>query len=427
MAGYPQPAGQLRARQEKARIMPPLPERADIVIIGAGQAGFQVATSLRQKRFEGSILLLGDECYAPYHRPPLSKAALKEGMNEATLWLRPEAFYETQKIDLRRGMRVAAIDRAGQQVRTADGHRIGYGSLVLATGARARPLPDKLAAADQAIHVLRSLDNAHALQPLLKPGLHVAIIGAGYIGLEVAASARHLGAEVVVIDREARLLARTASPIIAAHMQNLHARHGVRFQLADTIEKLANGEIVCGSGTRVRADLVVVGIGVLANDELAAEAGLDVQDGILADLQGRTSDPAIYAAGDCARHAHAGFGESVRFESVQSAIDQGKVVASSILGEAAQHHAVPWFWSDQYDAKLQMVGVVPGTANGGTQAFIKGDPASGSFAVYHLDAQRLVALEAVNAPHDFVLARKQIGPDAVMDEAAMEGLVGIGR
>ncbi|MBO6674812.1 MAG: FAD-dependent oxidoreductase [Rhizobiales bacterium] len=398
---------------------------ADVVIIGSGQAGFQVASSLRQKRFDGSIVLVGDEPYPPYHRPPLSKAALKEGLNEATLWYRPEAFYAAQKIEERRGVRAVSIDRAAKQVTLDDGSVIGYGHLVLATGARARTLPPVMGVPEDAIFTLRTLDDAHALQPKLRPGVHVAVIGAGYIGLEVAASARQLGAEVAVVDQAARAMQRTASPTISVHFQNLHVAHGVRFQLADTVAGLGEDPsfraLACESGAELPFDIVVAGIGVIPNDDLARDAGLDVEDGILADARGRTNDPDVFAAGDCAQHVHSGFAERVRFESVQSAIDQGKVVAAAILGEDDQHSAVPWFWSDQYDAKLQVVGVPTSDC----ASFIKGDPASGSFAVYHMRGEDPVAVEAINAPHDFVVARKTVGTDRPLDEDTLAALVPI--
>jgi 3-phenylpropionate/trans-cinnamate dioxygenase ferredoxin reductase subunit len=398
---------------------------ADVVIVGAGQAGFQVAASLRQKRFDGSIVMVGDEPYPPYHRPPLSKAALKDGLNEAALWYRPDAFYEAQKIEERRGVRVESIDRAAKQITLDDGSQLGYGSLVLATGARARTLPPVMGVPEDAIFTLRTLDDAHALQPKLKPGVHVAVVGAGYIGLEVAASARQLGAEVAVLDQAARAMQRTASPTISAHFQNLHVSHGVRFQLADTVAGVGRDPdfraIVCESGAELPFDIVVAGIGVTPNDDLARAAGIEVEDGILADAQGRTSDPNVFAAGDCARHVHAGFAEKVRFESVQSAIDQGKVVAAAILGQDDTHSAVPWFWSDQYDAKLQVVGIPASDCT----SFIKGDPASGSFAVYHMRGDDPVAVEAVNAPHDFVVARKTVGTDRPLDQETLDALVPI--
>ncbi|MEQ8656087.1 MAG: FAD-dependent oxidoreductase [Hyphomicrobiales bacterium] len=398
---------------------------ADVLIIGAGQAGFQVAVSLRQKRFEGTILMVGDEPYPPYHRPPLSKAALKDGLNEATLWYRPDAFYETQMIEERRSARAESLDRDAKQVTLSDGSLVGYDKLVLATGARARSLPQVMGVPEDTIFTLRTLDDAHALQPKLKPGVHVAVVGAGYIGLEVAASARQLGCEVAVVDQAARAMQRTASPTISAHFQNLHVGHGVRFQLADTVTGLTDSAdfraLVCGSGAELPFDIVVAGIGVIPNDDLARQAGLLVEDGIVADTQGRTSDASIFAAGDCARHAHTGFSENVRFESVQSAIDQGKVVAAAILGADDTHSAVPWFWSDQYDAKLQVVGIPTGDC----APFIKGDPASGSFAVYHMIGNEPVAVEAVNAPHDFVIARKTVGTDRPLDAETLDALVPI--
>ena len=400
-----------------------LPSHADVLIVGAGQAGFQVAASLRQKRFEGSILILGDEPYPPYQRPPLSKAALKDGLDEAALGFRPEPFYATQKIDLKRGVRVTGIDRAAKAVSIDGGPNVGYGTLVLVSGARARPMPMELNVPDETVFTLRTLADAHRLRSKLRPGVHVSVIGAGYIGLEVAASARLLGAEVAVIDQAPRVMQRTVSPTISAYFQTLHAGHGVHIQLADTVRGATMGNdrqvLICGSDIRLPFDILVVGIGVIANDDLARDAGLAVKDGILADAQGRTEDEHIFTAGDCARHIHTAYADPVRFESVQSAIDQAKVVAGAIMGGSEQHSAVPWFWSDQYDAKLQVVGIPEADC----ATFIRGEPSKGSFAVYHMRGDTPVAVEAVSAPQDFVAARKSVGTDRPLDPQVLESLV----
>ena len=393
-------------------------EQADILIIGGGQAGFQVAASLRQKRFDGSILLCGEEAHPPYQRPPLSKAALKGDLEETALWYRPDAFYNAQGIDVRGDLRALSIDRSAKTVRFDDGSAIAYGTLVLATGARARALPSGLAIARERQFMLRTLQDAQRLKPKIKQDLRLAIIGAGYIGLEVAASARQLGAEVTVIDLEDRVMKRTASAPVSAYFHQRHLSEGVVFHLGDGLLSAGAQTLSLTSGTSVDYDIVLAGIGVIPNAELAADAGLSVSDGILTDDQGRTNDPAIFAAGDCARHRHGAFVDPVRFESVQSATDQAKVVAAAILGEEATHQAVPWFWSDQYDVKLQVVGVPqPGDA-----LSIRGDRSAGSFAIYHRNEEGCSSVEAINAPQDFVAARKSLGLGKPLDEAIVASL-----
>ncbi len=383
----------------------PLEPSYDVVIVGGGQAAVQVVSSLRMKRFEGSILITGDEPYVPYQRPPLSKAALKDGLEETALWFRPGAFFEKQGIALRTSLAATSINRDGKTVTLADGQVIGYGSLVLATGATVRNLPASVGLPDESTFVLRSFDDALALRPRLTEGANIAVIGAGYIGLEVAATARQLGGHVTVIDLAERAMQRTASTPISSYFEQLHRAKGVDLYFQDSVERAEDGVLHLASGASIPFDTVVVGIGVTPNQELAAHAGLICEDGIVTDLNGRTNDPSIYAAGDCARHAHTGFADTVRLESVQSAIDQGKVVADSIFGGSEEHSAVPWFWSDQYDTKLQVVGV----ATDECAALIKGDPQSGSFAVYHMRGGEPVSVEAVNAPQDFVAARKSVG------------------
>ncbi|MBV6656739.1 MAG: FAD-dependent oxidoreductase, partial [Devosiaceae bacterium] len=272
---------------------------------------------------------------------------------------------------------------------------------------------------------LRTLDDALALRERLADHREVIVVGAGYIGLEAAASARALGAAVTVIDREERLMQRTASPAMSAYFKGLHERKGVDFVLGGALEQLTlDGQRWTArleGGATLEGDLVIAGIGVVPRTALAEEAGLTVEDGIVTDEHGRTSDPSIFAAGDCVRHAHTKHAQLVRFESVQSAIDQAKVVAANILGEAAQHSATPWFWSDQYDAKLQVVG----TLEPDLDVLRRGEPASGSFAIYHLRGPVPVAVEAVNAPQDFVRARKAIAGGLPLDEAFLSDLTSV--
>ncbi|MEM6382424.1 MAG: FAD-dependent oxidoreductase [Pseudomonadota bacterium] len=395
---------------------------ADVVIVGAGQAGFQLAVSLRQRQFEGSIALIGSEDDPSYHRPPLSKAALKEDFEPSTLWFRPDGFLGKQAIEERRGVAVVSVDRSAKQLHLSSGEDLRYGTLVLATGARPNRLPSSFGAAAQTALVLRTIEDAVALRKTLKQGLRLAIIGAGYIGLEVAASARLLGLDVHVVDREARSMSRTASPQVSTYFEALHRAHGVTFHLSQEIQSVrtesAKTVLALSSGETVMCDVLLAGVGVTPNTDLAAVCGLTVDDAIIVDAQGRTDDPSIFAIGDCARHAHVRYDQAVRFESVQSAIDQAKVVAAVIMGEKAAHHAVPWFWSDQFGTKLQTVGVLENP----TTTFVRTDEDGRGLAVYHVKGEHLVAVEAANAPKDFVRARKLVASPEPFDHTQIDGL-----
>lgn len=398
---------------------------ADVLIIGAGQAGIQTAISLRQGGFDGSIVLAGDEPHLPYQRPPLSKTALKGDLGIEAVELRPANFFDSQSITCLTGHRATHIDRTARAVRFADGATYRYGTLVLATGAPPRRLTvpgiDLLP-----VHYLRTLDDAWRLRGDIAADRQVVILGAGYIGLEVAATIRQAGAGVTVVDLTSRCMQRTASPEISAHFQALHESHGVRMILDRAIDEIAPSttghaaHLKLTDGETIPADVLVVGIGVVPDTALAEAAGLACSNGIEVDQSGRTSDPAIYAAGDVALHAHTRLATPIRLESVQSAIDQAKVVAGAILGNDARHDTVPWFWSDQYDVKLQIAGL-PGPD---AETVVRGDPGTGSFAVYHLRDGRLDAVEAVNAPQDFMRARKLLGQNAAMTAADVAALAG---
>jgi|SRR5579872_4355437 len=363
-----------------------------VVIVGAGQAGFQVAWSLRTEGFSESITLIGDEPYLPYQRPPLSKGFLlgKQELESATL--RPEKFYQDQRIDLILGERVASIDRASRRVVLASGAGIPYDSLVLATGARVRKLPDPSAL------YLRDLDDAARLKDRLDRASRVLVIGGGFIGLEVASAARATGKDVTVVELQPRLMARCVAPVISDFFRDLHRRHGV--------------EILFGAGAPPPpADLVVTGIGVTPNLELAQEAGLPVSDGIGIDDHLRTADPRIYAIGDCAVHGQRG-----RLESVQNAVDQARCAAANIAGKNQPYTAVPWFWTDQFDAKLQMAGL-SGAAD---QTVIRGT--APRFSVFYFRSGRLIAVDSLNRPADHMAARKLLAAGSTLtpEQAADE-------
>ncbi|MFN3745616.1 MAG: NAD(P)/FAD-dependent oxidoreductase [Hyphomicrobiaceae bacterium] len=381
-----------------------------ILIIGAGHAGGSVAANLRQLGSDAPITVIGDEPYLPYQRPPLSKAWLKGDVGFSAVGLRPQSFYDQRGIILRLDTRVTAINREARSITLAGGETLPYGTVILATGARARRLG--LAGEDvPGVHVLRTIADADRVKAGLISGQRLVVIGGGYIGLEVAASARLKGMDVVVIEREARLLARVASPPISAFVQRFHERQGVTFRLETGVSGLdvRDGRL-CGvrldDGPTEAADMVLVGIGAVPNTELAEVAGITCNNGISVDLEARTSDPDIFAIGDCTERPLPHYGCRARLESVASALEQARQAAAAICGAKAPAPEVPWFWSDQYDLKLQIAGLPIGA----TRVEVRGDIEQGKFAVAHLDDDgRLCAVEAVNAPAEYMSGRATIG------------------
>lgn len=380
-----------------------------VVIVGAGQAGCQVAASLRAGRFAGAITMLGDEPVPPYQRPPLSKAYLKGEARDSTLQLRPESFYSANAISLRLGCRATAIDRVTRDVVLGDGERLHYDSLVLATGGRVRTLP--VPGADLAgVAYVRTLADAVALKPLVEAAATVAVIGGGFIGLECAAVARTMGRQVVVLEAMDRLMARVVSPVLSDYYRDLHGRHGVVVRLGVAVTEIvgAAGRVCgvrCADGAEIAADLVIVGIGIIANDALARAAALACDRGVVVDALLRTADPDIYAIGDCAAFPHPMGQGLMRLESVQNAIDQGKAVAATIMGDRRPYAAVPWFWSDQYDAKLQIVGLTQDY----DETVTCGDVGAGKFSVLYFRNGALIGIDSVNMPGDHVAGRKLLG------------------
>jgi len=394
--------------------MTELSRTCGVVIVGAGQAGLQTALRLRARGHEGSITLIGEEPYPPYQRPPLSKAYLKGEADEERLFLRPAPFYADQSIRLLTETRVARIDREARAVVAEDGRRFDYDALVLATGATPRALP--CPGADLAgVLALRTLADARRLKAAIDGAARAVVVGGGYIGLEAAAVLRGLGREVTLLEAAPRVLARVAGETISDWFEALHRARGVRVETG-LGAAAAEGEdgrvsaVVAGSGERIPADLVVVGIGVAPDDVLAREAGLDCDDGVLTDADCRTSDPAIFAAGDCARRALPRYG-SARLESVDNALAQGDRVAAAILGAPAPAGDPPWFWSDQYEVKLQTAGL----SRGASREVVRGDPASGRFAVFYFDgAEALLAVDAVSDPVSFLAAKKILKTGAAL-------------
>ena len=381
-----------------------------VVIIGAGHAGGSAAAFLRQYGFTGSITLIGEEPYTPYQRPPLSKAWLKGEADEDDLALRPDSFYADEHIDLRLDVRVEAFDRWNRQVLLPGGERIAYDRLILATGARPRTLPLPGAELDGVLAV-RSVAVAEALKVRLGPGKCLAVIGGGYIGLEAAASARALGAEAVVIEREPRLLARVACAALSEFFLSYHRGKGVSFALGAQVTGIEGKDgrvsaVAFANGRPLPCDAVLVGVGAIPNDDMARAAGLDCQDGVLVDLAARTSDANVSAVGDCTRRPLPIYGEIGRLESVPNALEQAKQAAADICGRPPPAGEVPWFWSDQYDIKLQIAGL-PLHAD---RTVIRGEPRFGRFAVFHLTSDcRVQCVEAVNSPAEFMGGRQLIG------------------
>lgn len=376
-----------------------------VLIAGAGHAGFQVAVSLRQAKYAGRIALINDEKHLPYQRPPLSKAYLKSGGDPNSLMFRPEKFFQDQAIELISD-RMVSIDRDGRKLLLASGTAIDYGHLVLATGARNRMLDVPNASLPDVLY-LRTLDESEVLRQRMPDKKHVVVIGAGFIGLEFAATARGKGLEVDVVELAPRVMARAVTPEISNYFHDRHTAAGIRMHYGVRATEIeAEGDRVTGvalsNGQTLPCDLVVVGVGVIPNVEIAAAAGLPTAAGIIVNQQLLTSDPNISAIGDCALFESVRFGETLRVESVQNATDQARCVAARLTGEAKAYDGYPWFWSDQGDDKLQIVGLTAGF----DQVVIRGSVAERSFSAFCYKAGKLIGIESVNRAADHVFGRK---------------------
>ena len=382
-----------------------------IVIVGAGHAGVQAAVSLREDGYAGAITLLSDETELPYQRPPLSKAFLKGQMELDGLPLRAQKLFDDHAIDLRLGVRALRIDRVGKRVELESGS-IPYAHLVLATGTRARVL--RAPGLDLAgVHALRSIRDAVGIRAALGPGKRVVIIGAGFIGLEIAATARALGGEVTVVEIADRPLGRAVSPVMSAFFLDAHKAFGSTFRLGVGVTAILGEEghataVELSDGTRLPADVVIVGVGVTAEDALARDAGLACANGIVVDSTLLTSDPAISAIGDCCEFPSAHLGAQLRLESVQNAADQAKTLARRLAGKPEAYAALPWFWSDQGDLKLQIAGLSHGVDHWVT----RGDPAERAFAVFGFKDGALRVVETVNRGAEHMAARRLIAANA---------------
>jgi 3-phenylpropionate/trans-cinnamate dioxygenase ferredoxin reductase subunit len=388
-------------------------DRYDVLIVGAGHGGAQAALSLRQLKFAGSIALLGDELEPPYERPPLSKDYFSGEKSFERILIRPAPHWAQRQIELLPGRRVTAVDAAAHRVTLRDGTHIGYGTLIWATGGAPRRLPcpgGELAG----VHAVRTRADTDAILAQLPASERIVVIGGGYIGLEAAAVLSKFGKRVTLLEAMDRVLARVAGAPLSRFYEQEHRAHGVDVRLGVTVTALEDSQgrvaaVRLADGSRLEADMVIVGIGITPAVEPLLAAGADGGDGVDVDAQCRTSLPDIFAIGDCARHvnAYAG-GARVRIESVQNAVDQATLVAKTLLGAREAYHAVPWFWSNQYDLRLQTVGLCTGF----DAHVVRGDPSQRSFSIIYLRQGRVIALDCVNAARDFVQGRALVAQGA---------------
>jgi 3-phenylpropionate/trans-cinnamate dioxygenase ferredoxin reductase subunit len=391
--------------------------RAGLVIVGGSYAAMNIAAGARAAGYDAPIRMVGEESVAPYHRPPLSKTHLSGKSDATTLPLRADVFYREQGIDLLLETRVQAIDRVHRRVMTQGGRSLEYDHLALAVGARPRPLRVPGGLAD-GVMTLRSLRDADALKARAAAASSIVIVGGGFIGLEVASVLAGQGKSVTVIEMQDRLLARALSTPLAAFLADRHRTQGVTLIMGAAVASIddADGHVRAvrlADGRSLAADLVVAGIGAMPNVELAEACGLPCRDGIEVDAQGRTADPSIVAAGDCTAHPSRYAGRRIRLESVQNATDQAKVAGATIAGGVVAYDVVPWFWSDQYELKIQMVGL----ARPGDDAVLRGDPSTGRFSVIHLRDGIVAAIESINRPADHMAGRKLIAAGARLSTA----------
>lgn len=389
-----------------------------IAIVGAGHAGCAAAEALRREGFEGRVLLIGAEPHPPYQRPPLSKKLLAGEQTLERVLIKPPSFYEQSRIELRTGRRVTAIDPPAHRLTLDDGECVEYRSLLLCVGSEARRL-DVPGADLPGVFYLRTADEVASIRAHCRPGRRLVVVGGGYIGLEVAATCRQLGLEVTVLEMADRLMNRVVAPVVSTFYSAEHAARGVSIHCNTTVAAFegehAVREVVSGDGRRFPADLAIVGIGIQPCIAIAAAAGIVCQNGIVVDEYCRTSAPDVFAAGDCTCHPSPRYGRRVRLESVDNAFEQARSAAANVLDRGIAHDKVPWFWSDQYDLKLLIVGL----SEGHDQIIVRGDPLARAFSTCYLRAGELIALDAVNNARDYMAARKLIAERARPDPARL--------
>lgn len=394
----------------------------EIVVIGSGQAAIQAVMSLKRNEFTGSIKVIGEEDHLPYQRPPLSKDFLLEEYKPERVSLKKKEFYEENGVDLILGKRAESIDTILKEITLSDENKIRYDQLIIATGSRVRKL--NVPGSDKkGIYYLRDLDDANALKQRLKKNKKMVIVGAGYIGLEVASVAASLGVEVTVIEMANRVMNRTVDPMISSYYQKLHESHGVKIHLDNGLKAFEGGDsvnaVLCSDGLMLEADLVVIGAGVLPNQEIAIEAGLECNNGIMVNEFGETSTAHVYACGDCTNHPNKGLNTRLRLESVHNAMEQSKTVANTIMGNKEPYDQVPWFWSDQYDHKLQLVGI----SGDHDEVVMRGLESEQKFLLFYLKNSELIAVNAINSSKEFLICRKlvankvKISSDVIKDQS----------
>ena len=394
----------------------------EIVVIGSGQAAIQTVMSLKRNEFTGSIKVIGEEDHLPYQRPPLSKDFLLEEYKPERVSLKKKEFYEENGVDLILGKRAESIDTILKEITLSDENKIRYDQLIIATGSRVRKL--NVPGSDKkGIYYLRDLDDANALKQRLKKNKKMVIVGAGYIGLEVASVAASLGVEVTIIEMADRVMNRTVDPIISSYYQKLHESHGVKIHLDNGLKAFEGGDsvnaVLCSDGLMLEADLVVIGAGVLPNQEIAIEAGLECNNGIMVNEFGETSTAHVYACGDCTNHPNKGLNTRLRLESVHNAMEQSKTVANTIMGNKEPYDQVPWFWSDQYDHKLQLVGI----SGDHDEVVMRGLESEQKFLLFYLKNSELIAVNAINSSKEFLICRKlvankvKISSDVIKDQS----------
>ena len=378
-----------------------------IVVLGGGQAGAQAVETLRREGYLGDLVMVSEEPHLPYQRPPLSKKYLSGELTEERLWFHHQSFYDEHQIALRLGLRAEKIDALARAVILSSGERLQYDRLLLCTGSLPRRI-NLPGSESSGIRYLRGLEDIPAIRSAMISGARVLIIGGGYIGLETAATARKLDCQVTVVEMANRVMNRVVAPSVSAYFESEHGMHGVNIVCNMQIQRLEGDggieRVLCADGSCFNVDLIVVGIGAIPNTQLAVEAGLECDNGVVVDQFCRTSDPAIFAAGDCTNHPSLRFDTRVRLESVDNAFEQAKAAAKNMLGRPVMHDRVPWFWSDQFDNKLLVVGL----SQGYDQQVLRGDPATRCFSVCYLHGGELLAVEAVNNPKDYIAAGKLI-------------------
>jgi len=388
------------------------------IIIGASHAAAQLTTSLRQEGWDGDILVIGDEPYLPYHRPPLSKTFLAGEKTVDDLLIRPAAFYEKNNIQFKQG-RVIAINRTQQTLTLSDGTQLAYDKLALCMGARVRKaaiVGEELSG----VHYLRNIADVKGIQHYVAKDKRAVIIGGGYIGLETAAALKKQGMDVVVLEMADRILQRVTAPELSEFYSRIHREEGVQIHTAILVSAIVGDgraeKVVCSNGMEFPADVVIIGVGVLPNVELAQEAGIEVDNGIIVDEFGQTNDANIVAAGDCANHFNSIYGRRMRLESVPNASDQAKSAAAAMCGIYKPYKSLPWFWSDQYDLKLQIAGL----SQGYDQVVVRGDKLnSRSFAAFYFKEGRLIAADCINRPQEFMLSKKIIAEGIVIEPSRL--------